>query len=65
MQQVQTRRLGASSHSVEYAWQSEEEAFVNALMGMALDHHVSRWKRIRMAAAGVLNTISIARLFGR
>ena len=65
MQQVQARRLDASSHSVEYEWQSDEEAFVNALMGMALNHRESRWKRIRIAAAGVLNTMSITRLFGR
>ena len=65
MQQVHTRRLGAGSHSDEYAWQSDEEAFVNALMGMALNHRESRWKRIRIAAVGVLNTMGITRLFGR
>ena len=65
MQQVQTRRLNSSDNSAQYAWQNDEEAFVNALMGMARDHHASRWRRIRMAAVGVLNAVSITRLFGR
>ena len=65
MQQVQTRQLNSNSDSVQYAWENDEEAFVNALMGMARNHHMSRWKRIKMAAVGVLNSISITRLFGR
>ena len=65
MQQVQTRRLSANNESVRYAWQNDEEAFVDALMGMAWHHHVSRWKRIRMAAVGLLSAMGMARVFGR
>ena len=48
MQQVQTRQLNSNTDSVQYAWQNDEEAFVDALMGMASDHHMSRWKRIKI-----------------
>ena len=65
MQQIQTRRLNSSNNSDQYAWQNDEEAFVNALMGMAWHHHVSRWKRIKMAAVGLLSAMRLARLFGR
>ena len=65
MQQAQTRRLNSNNDSVQYAWENDEEAFVNALMGMARRHHMGRWRRIRMAAVGVLNAISLTRLFGR
>ncbi len=65
MQQVQTRRLGSSGDSAQYAWGSDEQAMVSALMGVAWDHHVGRWRRIRMSVAGVLSAIGPARLFGR
>ena len=65
MQQVQTRRLGSNGNSSRYAWQSDEEAMVSELMGLAWDHHVGRWRRIRMSVAGLLSAISMARLFRR
>ena len=65
MQQVQTRRLNSSNDSAQYAWQNDEEAFVDALMGMAWNHHASRWKRIRMAAVSLLSAMGMARVFGR
>ena len=52
MQQVQTRQLNSNSDPVQYAWENDEEAFVDALMGMARNHHMSRWKRIKMAGGG-------------
>ena len=65
MQQVQTRQLNSNNDSAQYAWQNDEEAFVDALMGLASDHHMSRWKRIKMAFVGLLSAVSLARLFGR
>ena len=65
MQQVQTRQLNSNTDSVQYAWQNDEEAFVDALMGMAGNHHMSRWKRIKIGAVGLLSAMSLARLFGR
>ena len=35
MQQVQARQLNSNTDSVQYVWQNDEEAFVDALMGMA------------------------------
>ena len=65
MQQVQTRQLNSNTDSVQYVWQNDEEAFVDALMGMAGNHHMSRWKRIKIGAVGLLSAMSLARLFGR
>ena len=65
MQQVQTRQLNSNTDSVQFAWQNDEEAFVDALMGMAGNHHMSRWKRIKIGAVGLLSAMSLARLFGR
>ena len=65
MQQVQTRQLNSNTDSVQYAWQNDEEAFVDALMGLASDHHMSRWKRIKIGAVGLLSAIGMARVFGR
>ena len=65
MQQVQTRQLNSNTDSVQYVWQNDEEAFVDALMGMARDHQMSRWKRIKIGAVGLLSAMSLARLFGR
>ena len=65
MQQVQTRRLDSNSHSIQYAWQNDEEAFISALMNMAQDQHVGRWNRIKVAAVGLLNATGMTRLFGR
>ena len=59
MQQVETRQLSSNGDSVQYAWRNDEEEMVHALMGLAWHHHVSRWKRIRMAAVGLLNAMSI------
>ncbi len=61
MQHIQTRDFdigGAGS----YAWHSEEEYLVNALMSAAWQHHVSRWTKIRLFILGML---ACARLSGR
>ena len=65
MQQVQTRQLNSNTDSVQYVWQNDEEAFVDALMGMARNHHMSRWERIKTAGTGLLSAIGMARVFGR
>ena len=65
MQQVQTRQLNSNTDSVQYVWQTDEEAFVDALMGMARNHQMNRWKKIKIGTLSLLSAMSLARLFGR